>query len=558
LTTDDDDMVRAMVVAIVSLLLPHAANGQTTSVLHIKIVLVDAARKPTPVPGHALLISDNPTSAPPRRVLTGPDGTVEVKLRPGNYTIESDRPVAFEGKAYGWTETVDVAAGRDTVLELTAANAEIGSVAGATDIGKTAPPATDPAFLFNRWRNSVVTIWTPIARGTGFLVDPAGLVATNQRVVGTATTVEVQLTAATKVAGTVLVPNPQLDVAVIRIDPTISADVAAVPLPCAQSPSQKVVDGQEIVTIGVVPRRGADSMFGRVRGVEPHRLSSDLRLEPASAGGPVFSDQGAVIGITAIRGEPERNRADAHVVPAEDVCTALVSAQQTMANTAPPSGTLLPVEPASPVSMDALKTAAARRVGSLNPYQQSSASFDVAFFTPVLTYAAQYPLQPTATGGPRVGARTAPAPVLVRPVTDFANWSEYVADIPPVLLIRVTPRLVEGFLTTVARGAARTQGVAVPPVKRAKAGFLQLHASCGDMEVTPIHPLLINRHVSERDTITEGLYVFAADALAPQCGTVKLTLYSEKEPTKPETIVINPSIVQQISADFAASRPPAR
>jgi hypothetical protein len=144
--------------------------------------------------------------------------------------------------------------------------------------------------------------------------------------------------------------------------------------------------------------------------------------------------------------------------------------------------------------------------------------------------------------------------VLVRPVTDFSNWSEYVADVPPVLLIRVTPRFVEGLLTTVARGAARTQGVAVPPIKRAKAAFLQLRAYCGDMEVTPIHPLTINRHVSERDTISEGLYVFDADALAPRCGTVKLTLYSEKEPTKPETVVVNPNIVQQISTDFAASR----
>ena len=37
-------------------------------------------------------------------------------------------------------------------------------------------------------------------------------------------------------------------------------------------------------------------------------------------------------------------------------------------------------------------------------------------------------------------------------------------------------------------------------------------------------------------------------------GTVKFTLYAEKEPSKPETIVINPSILQQISADFAAYR----
>ena len=76
---------------------------------------------------HALLISDNPATAPPRRIVTALDGTADVRLRPGNYTVESDQPVAFQGKAYQWTQIVDIAAGRDTVLELTADNAEVGA-----------------------------------------------------------------------------------------------------------------------------------------------------------------------------------------------------------------------------------------------------------------------------------------------------------------------------------------------------------------------------------------------------------------------------------------------
>ena len=64
----------------------------------------------------------------PRRIVTALDGTADVRLRPGNYTVESDRPVAFQGKAYQWTQIVDIAAGRDAVLELTADNAEVESV----------------------------------------------------------------------------------------------------------------------------------------------------------------------------------------------------------------------------------------------------------------------------------------------------------------------------------------------------------------------------------------------------------------------------------------------
>jgi hypothetical protein len=52
-----------------------------------------------------------------------------------------------------------------------------------------------------------------------------------------------------------------------------------------------------------------------------------------------------------------------------------------------------------------------------------------------------------------------------------------VAGFPPVLLVRVTPKLVEGFWTNVARGAAQTQGVAIPPIKRFTSGFSRMRAS---------------------------------------------------------------------------------
>ena len=64
--------------------------------LRITVILADADRGPTPVPRHALLVSDTPPSAPPRRIVTAPDGTVTVRLRAGTYTVESDRPVVVQ------------------------------------------------------------------------------------------------------------------------------------------------------------------------------------------------------------------------------------------------------------------------------------------------------------------------------------------------------------------------------------------------------------------------------------------------------------------------------
>ena len=216
-----------------------------------------------------------------------------------------------------------------------------------------------------------------------------------------------------------------------------------------------------------------------------------------------------------------------------------------MKDAAPPNGARLPVEPELPFPVAGLKDAAQRRSGSLSPYQMSSSDFDIAFITPVLTYGAQYQSE-QASGRDRSREARTPdaAQVFVRPLMDFSNWSEYVADFPPVLLVRVTPKLVEGFWTKVARGAAQTQGVSLPPIKHFKSGFSRMRAFCGDAEVPPIHPFKLEQRVSDGDAIYEGLYVFATGALGPQCGSVTLVLYSEKELEKGDTRVVDVKVLQ--------------
>jgi S1-C subfamily serine protease len=545
-------MLRALLVATLLFVSSSAAPGQDVGVLHIKIVVIDAARKATPVPRHALLISDNPASAPPRRVVTALDGTADVRLRPGNYTVESDRPVVFDGKAYQWTQTLDVVAGRDAVLELTADNAEIEAAAAVT--AAAAPLPDDPSFLLSQWQDSVVALWTRSTHASGFLIDAKGLIATNQRVIGAATSVEVQLSPDVKVTASVLASDPARDVAILWIDPKVAASVRPVPLGCAPAEKPPVVDGQELFTIGAPLREPKGMTSATVSRVEPRAIVSDFRLASGSAGGPVFTAGGGVVGITSIVDEKnESRRAAFRVVRIDAACDVVAAAEKKMKEAARPDGTHLPVEPVRPVAVNALKDAAQRRAGSLTPYQMSSSDFDVAFITPVLVYAAQNQADQDRERERRGDART-PAQGVLRPLMDFGRWSEYVADVPPVLLIRVTPKMVEGFWTTVARGAAMTQGVALPAFKHFKSGFLRMRAFCGDAEVTPIHPFTLEQRVSESDAIDEGLYAFDPRALGPHCGPVKLVLYSEKEPAKGDTRVVDPRVLQQIWDDLAPYR----
>ena len=507
------------------------------------------------MPRHALLVSDNPASAPPRRIVTALDGTVDVRLRPGNYTVESDQPMVFQGKAYVWTQTVDIAAGHDAVLELTAANAEVEPVTAATS-ASAARAEADPSALLMQWQDSVVAIWTATTHASGFVIDANGLIATNQRVIGTATSVEVQLTPAVKVAGSVVVSDPARDVAVLRIDPQALASLRPVPLGCALPAKPSLVAGQRIFAIGAPLREQKAMAYGTVSRVDAHAVVSDFILPGGSAGGPIFAADSGVVGITSVVDvKDEGRRGDSRIVGIDDVCGVVAAAEKKIKDAAPLNGTHLPVEPVRPFPVDALKDEVQRRAGSLSPYQMSASDFDIAFITPVLAYGAQYPPEQASRIEGNRGRRAPDAPqALVRPLMDFSNWEGYVADFPPVLLVRATPKLVESFWTTVARGAAQTQGVALPPMKHIKSGFSRMRAFCGDAEVTPIHPFELELRVSESDAIYEGLYVFDLDALGPACGVVRLVLYSAKEPERGDTRVVDPKILQQIWQDFTPYR----
>ena len=285
----------------------------------------------TPVPRHALLISDNPASAAPRLIVTGVDGTADVRLRPGNYTVESDRPVAFHGKAYQWRQTVDIVAGRDAVLDLTADNAEVEPVAAATTTLRRAVGGR-PAFLLPRWQDSVVALWTSTTHASGFVIDANGLIATNQRVIGTATSVEVQLTPAVKVAASVLVADPVRDVAVLWIDPKVVASVRPVPLPMQASGQAAGCERAGDLHHRRSPPSAKGMTSGTVSSVDSHSIVSDFVLAAGSAGGPVFTARGDLVGITSIANDERRaaERGNSRIVRIDAACDVVASAEKKM------------------------------------------------------------------------------------------------------------------------------------------------------------------------------------------------------------------------------------
>ena len=525
-------MVRAAGVALVSLAVWAAAPVQEPSVLHVKVSVLDADRRLVPVVRHALLISDNPATSVPIRVVTSPEGAADTRLRPGKYTVESERPFVFDGLRYEWTQMIDVTAGRDVTLDLTVANATVDAATPELlrEAAAARTPSTDASSILSAWQGSAFALWAPYEHATGFLADVRGLVATSLRAIGSATAVEVQISTTIKVAGNVVVADSSRDVAVIRVNPAAIEGIRAVPLAC---------DGVGIAASGTTRYTMKILLGGRTD------VTSDLA--GAAAGGPVFTGLGPAIGLTSpLRDDEPLVRSDVHLVGAQAVCDALDVARSRLASTTAPDGARLPVEPVRPLPAAAIKAAAASRGFSLNPYQMSASDFDITFVTPVLL--AGVDAQRGRTGGRATdwsGLRVA---------ADFENWSNYVIEAPPVLFVRATPRLVEGFWMKVVRGAAMTQGAQLPPIKRMRPGFSRMVLLCGMQAVTPIHPFKIQARVTETDAVDEGFYAFDPAAIGPHCGTVSIVLSSVKEPDKTETRTISPTIVNRVWEDFAAYR----
>jgi len=537
-------VVRAIVVAGLVLVAIQGTATPGTSVLLIKVSVAAADQRSIPVQRHALLISDNPATSVPLRIVTGPDGTAQIRLRAGNYTVESDRPAIVDGRAYQWTQIIDIAAGRDTTLELTSANAEVGPVTAAMEVNATPAERLPASSLFAKWESSVVALWSEHRHAAGFIVSGKGLVATSLSGIGDATSVEVQLSAADKVAGRVLATDATHDLAVVQIDPAATTS-APVPVTCGSGVTDPTPK-QDLFTFDV-PFLGAKSWtVGAILAVDPLLIESDLALPASSAGGPVFAGDGPAVGLTSMPGTDATIARDrARVVRTPAICALVAAAEQKRSAAAPPpSAAHLPVESSKPLPVARGQSAASALGVSLSSYATSSTDFDILFITPTLIAAGESQRE-------RAGAASETLSGW-RAAIDFGDWSRYVQASPPVLFIRATPKLAESFWMKFARSAASMQGGSIPPIKHLGPGFSRMRVICGSQDVVPVHPFKIRVRVSETDAVDEGFYAFDPMAIGPHCGAVSLVLSSVKDPSKTETRVIDPALIARVSKDFGS------
>ncbi|QSQ12756.1 trypsin-like peptidase domain-containing protein [Myxococcus landrumensis] len=143
--------------------------------------------------------------------------------------------------------------------------------------------------------------------GSGFVVDPRGLVLTNNHVVEGATQIRVQFPDGREMDAKVLGRDPLTDVAVLKLQ----GDVKGLPVVrLGNSDAMRVGDWvvaignpfglASSVSLGIVSAKARDIQAGPFDDF----LQTDAAINPGNSGGPLFNLQGEVVGInTAIAGQ---------------------------------------------------------------------------------------------------------------------------------------------------------------------------------------------------------------------------------------------------------------
>jgi serine protease Do len=136
--------------------------------------------------------------------------------------------------------------------------------------------------------------------GSGFIVDPAGLVVTANHVVGNASRVVVSLQGGQEYVAQVVGSDDLTDLALLRVE-------ARAPMPSVPWGSSEAVRvGQWVLAagnpfgLGGTVTAGILSARGRNIGSGPYDdfLQTDAPFNPGNSGGPLFNTEGEVIGIS--------------------------------------------------------------------------------------------------------------------------------------------------------------------------------------------------------------------------------------------------------------------
>src|SRR5579872_3729999 len=216
-------------------------------------------------------------------------------------TVAPAAPAAAQAKPTNLADLVDQVA--DAVVNISATQTVDDSEA-TPDLPKGTPfDEMFEEFFKHHGLNPAPRARRAQSLGSGFVIDPSGIVITNNHVIGDANDIMVIFTDGRKLKAKIVGKDPKVDVAVLKVE----SDKPLKTVKFGDSDKMRVGDGVmavgnpfglgETVTAGIISARNRNIDSGPYDDF----LQTDASINKGNSGGPLFNLQGEVIGInTAI------------------------------------------------------------------------------------------------------------------------------------------------------------------------------------------------------------------------------------------------------------------
>ena len=242
--------------------------------------------------------------------MTGPWGTARIwlllaALASGSVTVRAaDSPTDQELVARELPAVVSISIVRTPT-----------QVGGTTAVSAASAPQLPEASNAPRGRRFL---------GSGFIIDPSGVIVTNRHVIEGATNILVTLQDNTLLRATLLAQADQLDVALLKVTP----DSPLPSLRFGDSDAVRVADrvlaiGNPLGLGGSVTRGIVSALNRDIRDTPfDDYIQTDAAINHGNSGGPLFNERGEVIGMNTAIVSPEANSGSiglGFAIPSNDV-----------------------------------------------------------------------------------------------------------------------------------------------------------------------------------------------------------------------------------------------
>ena len=544
------------------------ASAQTPENVTLKVSVVDNDLNLKNVPKFALVIRklDDQTSSG-IRVITSADGQAVISLLPGRYAIASEQPLVFQNRNFRWNITIAVDRGGPKAFELSNDNATISQAANSSperDVSRGGE-------MFRSLRDGVVTVQGELEPGSGFIIDPAGLILTNQHVIDQSNDIRVRFDKNIAVKARVLAIDKERDLAVLQINLSAFPGARVLEIERPGSVEKPVLQGERVFMIGSPIFEDKILSSGTVSKIESAAIITDITFNPGNSGAPLFNSLGRVVGINTFKikdrtralfagNETTAEESGLSGVVAIEQAAALIAKAHALASAKnPPSIEVMPNMPEGTFPLETIRVALQDKSFPLKQYVSDVKDYQIKYMTPVYKFYVMEKDRIESLKNRSDRNKEKGVTDTVDPFRDLRYSSEYAGELRPVVQILALPETgatgTSMALSVLAQGVV---GYGTPLSHKYKADFYQMKLMCDGKEIVPLVRNKteivreLQNYYKERKRYTyAGIYSYPYEVFSPgACRQMQVQVFSEEDIETPITSDVSEVTKNRIWSDF--------